>query len=160
MSLNTSVLVSPKILVSNSVTSTIPNLANPVLDIRKQKLSHSKLVLWALATIVTTISTFLNTITLFANQPEEFKIPAGAKRIEFSGLNNLIGTAILTLQFLSLGIAIILIVISGIKIMTSSDSHRGMEEAKSGIFKVIVGCFVVFSAATIGSLVFNALSIK
>lgn len=115
------------------------------------KVSFTKLTF----TLVTALAIVSNTITTFA-VAEEFKIPAATTRFKFDKIDDLIGTVILTLQFFSLGIATIFIVLNGIKIMTSSDSHRALEEAKSGMFKVFIGCAVVFLAATVTSLIFKA----
>lgn len=119
--------------------------------VSKYKANFAKLII----TLATAFAIVYNTITTFA-APEEFKIPASATRFKFDKIDDLIGTVILTLQFFSLGIATIFIVLNGIKIMTSSDSHRALEEAKSGMFKVFIGCAVVFLAATVTSLIFKA----
>jgi 2-phospho-L-lactate guanylyltransferase (CobY/MobA/RfbA family) len=108
-----------------------------------------------LLSVLTAFAVVSKTITTFA-APEEFKVPATSARMKFDKIDDLLGTIILTLQFFSLGIATIFIVLNGIKIMTSSDSHRALEEAKSGMFKVFIGCAVVFLAATATSLIFKA----
>ena len=97
-------------------------------------------------------ATFNSVLALAA--PEEFKL--SGERMQFTKLDGLVSTIAITLQYFAGGIAIIFVIFNGIKIMTSSDSHRAMEEAKSGMFKVFLGCAVVFLAATIVSLFFKA----
>ena len=94
-----------------------------------------------------------NSISALA-APEEFKL--SGERMQFAKLDGLVSTIAITLQYFAGGIAIIFVIFNGIKIMTSSDSQRAMEEAKSGMFKVFLGCAVVFLAATIVSLFFKA----
>jgi len=84
------------------------------------------------------------------------KFTLGNERFKFNDIDSLISQSARTLQYLAGGIAIVFLAINGIKIMTSSDSHRAMEEAKAGIWKIMLGCIVVFLAATLVEIFFNA----
>ena len=84
------------------------------------------------------------------------KFTLGSERFKFDDIDSLISMSARTLQYLAGGIAIVFLAINGIKIMTSSDSHRAMEEAKAGIWKIMLGCIVVFLAATLVEIFFNA----
>lgn len=97
--------------------------------------------------INTTFILLSNTITLYAVGADEFKL--GNERFKFTEIDSLVSMGARTLQYFAGGIAIVCLIINGIKIMTSSDSHRAMEEAKSGIWKVMLGCGIVFLAATL-----------
>ncbi len=111
-----------------------------------------KVLLKFIAVFNIVLFTINNPLTVLA--VDEFKL--SGDRIQFPKLDNLVSSVAITLQYFTGGIAIIFMIFNGIKIMTSSDSHRAMEEAKSGMFKVFLGCAVVFLAATIVSLFFKA----
>lgn len=81
------------------------------------------------------ISILSNSITLYAAGADEFKL--GNERFKFAEIDTLVSMGARTLQYFAGGIAVVFLIINGIKIMTSSDSHRAMEEAKSGIWKIM-----------------------
>jgi Type IV secretion system pilin len=102
------------------------------------------------------ISILSNSITLYAAGADEFKL--GNERFKFAEIDTLVSMGARTLQYFAGGIAVVFLIINGIKIMTSSDSHRAMEEAKSGIWKIMLGCGVVFLAATLVGIFFAAVN--
>ena len=106
--------------------------------------------------ILTLLATISNTISLYAAGADEFVL--GTERFKFTQIDNLVSMGARTLQYFAGGIAVVFLVLNGIKIMTSSDSHRAMEEAKSGIWKIMLGCGVVFLAATIVGIFFAAVN--
>jgi Type IV secretion system pilin len=106
--------------------------------------------------VATTFAIFSNSITLFAAGADEFKL--GTDRFKFDQIDTLVSMGARTLQYFAGGIAVVFLIINGIKIMTSSDSHRAMEEAKSGIWKIMLGCGVVFLAATLVGIFFTAVN--
>jgi Type IV secretion system pilin len=107
--------------------------------------------------ILSTIFALLsNSITLYAAGADEFKL--GTDRFKFDQIDTLVSMGARTLQYFAGGIAVVFLIINGIKIMTSSDSHRAMEEAKSGIWKIMLGCGVVFLAATLVGIFFAAVN--
>ena len=121
------------------------------MDNLKPLLKSQLLGLITLANLAS-LTTVNSIVTLAA--PEEFKL--SGERLQFTKLEGLVSTVAVTLQYFAGGIAIIFVIFNGIKIMTSSDSHRAMEEAKSGMFKIFLGCAVVFLAATIVGIFFKA----
>jgi Type IV secretion system pilin len=102
------------------------------------------------------LATISNTITMYAVGADEFKL--GTERFKFTEIDTLISMGARTLQYFAGGIAVIFLIINGIKIMTSSESHRAMEEAKSGTWKIMLGCGVVFLAATLVGIFFTAVN--
>jgi len=104
---------------------------------------------------------FFSSVLFFVQYPSSAlaaadKFTLGSERFKFDDIDALISQSARTLQYLAGGIAIVFLAINGIKIMTSSDSHRAMEEAKAGIWKIMLGCIVVFLAATLVEIFFNA----
>ena len=116
--------------------------------------STTQNIAFSVASIATLATTFFGNVKALA--VDEFKIPTTAQRFQFTKIDDLIGTIALTLQYFSVGIAVIAIILNGIKVMTSSDSHRAMQEVKSGFFKIFIGCAIVFLASTVVSLFFKA----
>jgi Type IV secretion system pilin len=106
--------------------------------------------------VATTFAIFSNSITLYAAGADEFKL--GTDRFKFDQIDTLVSMGARTLQYFAGGIAVVFLIINGIKIMTSSDSHRAMEEAKSGVWKIMLGCGVVFLAATLVGIFFTAVN--
>lgn len=84
------------------------------------------------------------------------KFTLGNERFKFDDVDALISQSARYLQYLGGGLAIVALIANGIKIMGSSDSHRAMEEAKAGIWKIMLGCFFVFLAGTLVEIFVNA----
>lgn len=104
---------------------------------------------------------FFSSVLFFVQYPSSAlaaadKFSLGTTRFHFDDIDSLISQSARTLQYLAGGIAVVFLVINGIKIITSSDSHRAMEEAKAGIWKIMLGCIVVFLAAALVEIFFNA----
>ena len=115
----------------------------------------------SLKSIYTKSLVFFSSALFFVQYPASAlaaadKFTLGSERFRFDDIDALISQSARTLQYLAGGIAIVFLAINGIKIMTSSDSHRAMEEAKAGIWKIMLGCIVVFLAATLVEIFFNA----
>ena len=123
-----------------------------------QKLSYKFASIFStVATIsLTILATLSDTITLYAAGADEFKL--GTERFKFDQIDTLVSMGARTLQYFAGGIAVVFLIINGIKIMTSSDSQRAMEEAKSGVWKIMLGCGIVFLAATLVGIFFTAVN--
>jgi Type IV secretion system pilin len=135
---------------SLNLAQLVKSTANSSVSILKSKINKISLLVF---TILATIS---NTITMYAAGADEFKL--GTERFKFTEIDTLVSMGARTLQYFAGGIAVVFLIINGIKIMTSSDSQRAMEEAKSGIWKIMLGCGVVFLAATLVGIFFTAVN--
>jgi hypothetical protein len=86
------------------------------------------------------------------------KFTLGTERFQFQDIDKLISMSARTLQYFTGGVAILYLILNGMKIITSGDNFRGMEEAKAGLFKVLLGCSLVFLAATIVDIVISSVN--
>ena len=89
---------------------------------------------------------------------QAFDFDPNADRLEFPEVNNIFSTIIVTAQYFSGALAMILLIYAGGKVMFSSDSPRAMEEVKGGIARIFVGLAIIFLATTIVRVFIEALA--
>jgi hypothetical protein len=106
----------------------------------------------ALYTALATFVVSLNSLTVNA---EKFVMDNTA-RFEFDKIDSLFTSSIKYFQYISFAIAILVIVINGIKMQTSGDNHRGMEEAKTALIRIILAFALIFLAPYFVGLLYDA----
>mgnify|MGYP001172719852 FL=1 len=98
---------------------------------------------------ITTLSSFL---LLLQNKSAAAGIESG-QPIVFDSLDKLLWSIILTVQYYTLPIMAIALVLLGIKLLTSSDDTNTKETVKNWMIKILIGGVIIFGAATIASII-------
>jgi type IV secretory pathway VirB2 component (pilin) len=73
--------------------------------------------------------------------------------IVFDSLDKLLWSIILTVQYYTLPIMAIALVLLGIKLLTSSDDTNTKEIVKNWMIKILIGGVIIFGAATIATII-------
>jgi uncharacterized membrane protein len=73
--------------------------------------------------------------------------------IVFDSLDKLLWSIILTVQYYTLPVMAIALVLLGIKLLTSSDDTNTKETVKTWMVKILIGGVIIFGAATIASII-------
>jgi len=104
----------------------------------------------------TKILSALSSVLVVASQNKAYAagIESG-QTIVFDSLDKLLWSIILTIQYYTLPIMAIALVLLGIKLLTSSDDTNTKETVKGWMIKILIGGVIIFGAATIANLIKN-----
>ena len=101
--------------------------------------------------MIITIST-----SVFADKVGDVEIPSGSDQLQGTEVRTKIGNAITTLRNLSLILAVIVLIILGIKYMMGSVEEKA--EYKKSFIPLVVGIIVVVAAVQIAQFIYNIAS--
>jgi len=73
--------------------------------------------------------------------------------IVFDSLDKLLWSIILTVQYYTLPVMAIALVLLGVKLLTSSDDTNTKEIVKNWMVKILIGGVIIFGAATIATII-------
>jgi hypothetical protein len=90
---------------------------------------------------------------------EEMTIEDG-NPIIFKSFEKLLWDIIVTIQYYTLPIMAIALVLLGIKLLTSGDDTSVKETVKSWIIKILIGGVIIFGAATFASIIKTNVNIQ
>jgi len=76
-----------------------------------------------------------------------------AHAMKFDTFDTLLWTIIKTVQYYTLPVMAIAIVLLGVKLLTSGDDTSSKETVKNWMVKILIGGVIIFGAATIASLI-------
>ena len=99
------------------------------------------------------IITGLSTSLLLLNKNSLAAGIESGQPIVFDSLDKLLWSIILTVQYYTLPIMAIALVLLGIKLLTSSDDTNTKETVKNWMIKILIGGIIIFGAATIASII-------
>ena len=73
----------------------------------------------------------------------------------FDSLDKLLWSIIVTIQYYTLPIIAIALVLLGVKLLTSGDDTNTKETVKTWIIKILIGGVIIFGAATLATIIKN-----
>ena len=82
-----------------------------------------------------------------------FAQSTGGKVIHIGSLDTLLWSIVSTIQWYTLPILAIALAFYGIRLVASGDDIQGKSDIKGMMFKILIGGFIVFSAATIAQVI-------
>ena len=82
--------------------------------------------------------------------------PVKAEAIRFASLDNLLWSIVETIQYYTLPIMAIALVLLGIKLVASSDDTASKDLVKSWMIKILIGGVIIFGAAVLAGLIKTA----
>jgi hypothetical protein len=81
---------------------------------------------------------------------------AAGSVITFSSLDNLLWSIVATIQYYTLPVMAIALVLLGIKLVASGDDTASKDTVKQWMIKILIGGVIIFGAATIAGLIKTA----
>jgi len=79
--------------------------------------------------------------------------------IEIPAIDNLLWSVIKTIQFYTIPLMTLAIVVIGIRLLLSGEDTQVKEQSKNWIIRILIGGTLIFGATTIASLIKTAITI-
>ncbi len=102
------------------------------------------------------VASALTALAMFPMGASKVFAQSQGQAIQFGNLDNLLWSIVKTVQYYTLPLMAIALVLLGVKLLTSGDDTGAKDSIKSWIIKILIGGIVIFGAASLATLLKSA----